>query len=155
MGGQTTKTRPEKPATRYEDDLYTWVEEQCALLRAGRLSEVDALNVAEELSDLAKAQYDKLESAFAVLIQHLLKWDHQPSRRSRSWQMTMREQRRRILRVLKDSPGLKSRLGEAMADGYADGRDRALGETKLKESVFPEACPYTFDDMMARVIEIE
>ena len=87
MASQTTKALPTKPAvqaTRYQDDLYTWVEEQCALLRAGKFSEVDALNVAEELSDLAKAQYDKLQSAFTVLTQHLLKWDHQPLRRTRN-----------------------------------------------------------------------
>ena len=67
MGGQTTKARPGKAATRYEDDLFTWVWEQVALLRAGRLSEVDAINVAEELSDVGNEQLDKLESAIAVL----------------------------------------------------------------------------------------
>jgi Domain of unknown function DUF29 len=151
----TTKARPAKPATRHEDDLYAWVEEQCALLRAGRVSEVDALNVAEELSDLAHAQYDKLESALTVLTQHLLKWDHQPSRRTRSWALTIREQRRRVVRVLKENPSLKSRLSEAMAEGYDYGRLRALGETKLAESALPESCPYTFDEMMTRVIEID
>ena len=39
------------PRTRYEDDLYTWVQKQVALLRAGRHDEVDALNVAEKLAD--------------------------------------------------------------------------------------------------------
>jgi hypothetical protein len=89
-----TKTR-EKPSstspTRYEDDLYTWVEEQCALLRAGRLTEIDALNVAEELADVGREQLDKLQSAIAVLTMHLLKWDHQPKKRSRSWELTVRE----------------------------------------------------------------
>jgi len=155
MSGQTAKARPAKSATRYEDDLYSWVFEQVALLRAGRLSEVDAINVAEELSDVGNEQLDKLESAIAVLTQHLLKWDHQPQRRSRSWFATIREQRRRIERVLKNNPGLKSKLDEAISGGYSDGRDRAFAETKLKFSVFPPACPYTFGEMMTRVIEIE
>ena len=117
MGRQTTKRTAEdktRPAARYGDDLYTWVQEQVALLRAGRLSEVDAANVAEELADVGSEQYEKLESALAVLTLHLLKWDFQPKRRSRSWEATIKEQRRRIMRVLKKNPGLKSLISEAV-----------------------------------------
>ena len=79
-----TKDKPANPSrTRYEDDLYSWVQEQVALLRAGRLSEVDALNVAEELSDVGRNQYDRLESSIAVLTMHLLKWEHQPKKCAR------------------------------------------------------------------------
>jgi hypothetical protein len=155
MGGQTAKARSAKPATRYEDDLFTWVWEQVALLRAGRLTEVDGVNVAEELSDVGNELYFRLESSFAVLTQHLLKWDHQPKRRTRSWQISIREQRRRITRLLKKSPGLKSELNEAIESGYEDGRERAILETKMADEAFPETCPYTFDDMMTRVIETE
>ena len=94
MGRASVKKPPAAPpATRYQDDLYTWVQEQVALLRAGRLSEVDALNVAEELSDVGNELSDKLQSAFAVLTQHFLKWDHQPQRRSRSWATWSRRRR--------------------------------------------------------------
>ena len=155
MGSQTIKARPAKPATRYEDDLFTWVWEQVALLRSGRLTEVDGVNVAEELSDVGNELYFRLESSFAVLTQHLLNWDHQPQRRSRSWQISVREQRRRIARLLKKSPGLKSELNEAIEAGYEDGRGRAILETKMKDEAFPEKCPYTFEEMMTSVIEIE
>ena len=156
MGKQSIKRPPDEvPATRYEDDLYTWVQEQIALLRAGRLTEIDALNVAEELSDVGNEQLDKLESAIAVLTQHLLKWDHQPERRSRSWELSVREQRRRISRVLKKNPGLKPLIAEAVEDGYADGRGRALDETGLPDTAMPETCPYSFEQMMTRPIELE
>ena len=152
----TTRTKSSAPArTRYEDDVYTWVAEQTALLRAGRMSDVDALNVAEELSDVGNEIRSSLESAIAVLTMHLLKWDHQPSRRSRSWKLSIAEQRRRIARLLKRNPGLKSVLAEGIEEGHADGRGRALMETKLAEDALPEACPYTFDDMMDRTIEFE
>lgn len=139
-------------STPYEDDLYTWVQEQVALLREGRLSEIDALNVAEELSDVGNEQLDKLESAIAVLTMHLLKWDHQPERRSRSWEATVSEQRRRIARILRKNPGLKSLLNDAISEGYADGRDRAVAETNLPYETFPEACPYSLDELMTRAI---
>jgi hypothetical protein len=143
------------PRTRYEDDLYTWVQEQVALLRAGRLSEVDAANVAEELSDGGKEQLFRLESAIAVLTLHLLKWDFQPDKRSRSWEATIREQRRRIDKLLRKNPGMKSELREAVADSYLDGRDRAAAETDLPFDAFPAACPYSFEEMMSRAIVYE
>ena len=155
MASQTTKARPVKPGTRYKDDVFTWIWEQVALLRGGQLSEVDALNVAEELSDVGNEIYFRLESSFAVLTQHFLKWDHQPQRRSLSWQFSVNEQRRRITRLLKKSPGLKSEIAEAIADGYEDGRERAIIDTKIAKSKFPESCPYTYDEFMTRVIEIE
>ncbi len=154
MARQTTKSRPPvaPSPTRYEDDLYTWVQEQVALLRAGRLTEVDARNVAEELSDVGNEQYDKLESAIAVLVLHLLKWDHQTARRSRSWEATIHEQRRRIDRVLRKNPGLKPQLLGALAEGYADGRDRAVAETDMPYQTFPENCPFDWKELMEREI---
>ena len=151
----TTSTRAKVPpiATRYEDDLCAWVDEQVALLRAGQLDLIDAENIAEELGDVAKSERRALESAIAVLAQHLLKWDHQSTRRSISWQATVNEQRRQVSDVLKDSPSLKSRLPLSLRRGYADGRDRAVADTNLPYATFPEDCPYSFDELMTRPIE--
>ena len=152
----STRTKPQNPShTRYRDDLYTWVQEQVELLRTGRLDEVDAVNVAEELGDVGRQQLFRLESALAVLTMHILKWDHQAGKRSRSWELTVGEQRRRIVKLLKKNPGLRSELEEAVADGYADGRDRALIETNLPFDALPVACPYSFDEMMTRPIAYE
>ena len=98
------KTKPAK-RTRYEEDPYTWVSEQVALLRAGRLDEIDAENVAEELSDVGGEQYNRLESALEVLLMHMLKWDHQPGRRSRSWSLTIEEHRLRVAMQLRKNQG--------------------------------------------------
>lgn len=149
--------RPENEAadTHYDEDLYGWATRQAALLRAGRLAEIDAVRIAEELDDVGSAQYDKLQSALTVLFLHLLKWDHQSQRRSRSWEATIREQRRRVERVLRKNPGLKSRLAEAMTEGYEDGRDRASAETGLPLHAFPEACPYDRAALMERELSLD
>jgi len=145
---------PERP-TRYDADLYGWAVEQARLLRAGRLTEIDAPNIAEELDDVGNEQYDKLESALAMLLLHLLKWDHQPEGRSRSWESTVREQRRRVQRVLKKNPGLRPLRDEAVAEGYLDGRDRASTETDMDVDRFPGTCPYSWDEIMTRPIKYE
>ena len=105
-------------AAAKEVDLYSWARRQAELLRAGRLSEIDAAAIAEEIDDVGEEQNDKLESAIRVLMFHLLKWDHQLSMRSCSWTLTIREQRRRAERQLQKSPELKSQVDEALEAAY-------------------------------------
>jgi len=133
-------------------DLYSWALRQAELLRAGRLAEIDAEEIAEEIDDVGEEQYDKLESALRVLMLHLLKWDHQPDKRSRSWTMTTREQRRRVLRQLRKNPGLSSRLDEALGEAYQDARDEASAETGLPLNVFPVQRPFEYAEIMQRSI---
>jgi Domain of unknown function DUF29 len=140
-----------RPAAK-EADLYSWARRQAELLRAGRLSEIDAAAIAEEIDDVGEEQYDKLESALRVLMLHLLKWDHQPDIRSRSWTLTIREQRRRVLRQLRKNPGLRSRLDEALGDAYEDARDEASAETGLPTSVFPVQRAFDCPEIMDRPI---
>jgi hypothetical protein len=156
----TTKTRDgaeiaAQPRRRYADDLYGWVEDQIALLKAGRLSEIDADNIAEELSDVGNEQYDKLESAIRVVLLHLLKWDHQPERRSRSWVGSIVEQRRRVARVLKKNPTLKPHIAEAILEAYEDAQTDAAVETNLREDQFPKDCPYSWEDILDRVVALD
>jgi hypothetical protein len=156
MATTTRKRPPDLPArTRYEDDLYAWVQEQVALLQAGRVDEIDAANIAEELGDVGKSEFRSLTSAVEVLAMHLLKWDYQPEKRSRSWVLTISTQRARIDMVLRDSPGLKSRVATAIDDGYRIGRKRALDETGLHGKTLPEICPYTWDDIVSRPIALD
>ncbi len=97
---------------------------------------------------MGKTEYRVLESALRVLLWHMLKWDHQPEKRSRSWESTILEQRGRVARQLRENPSLKPRLLEAVQAGYEDGRLRASGETEIDLDRFPEACPYDWDTIM-------
>ena len=141
-----------RPATGslYERDLYAWVQEQVRLLRAGRVDEIDAQNLAEEISDVGSNEYDKLESALRVLLAHMLKWDHQPEHRSRSWENTISIQRDRALRQLRKNPSLKSRTEEAVRDGFRDARRIASSEADMDLDRFPEQCPYDWDTIINR-----
>jgi hypothetical protein len=85
-----------------------------------------------------------------VLLLHLLKWDHQPERRSRSWDLSITTQRVEVDDVLTDNPGLKPRIPEALARAYRKARLDAAKETGLDEATFPKTCPYSFDEAMTR-----
>ncbi|KIZ48071.1 MULTISPECIES: DUF29 domain-containing protein [Rhodopseudomonas] len=156
----SSKIRSESTAqpaasARYADDRYGWVEQQVALLRQGRVTEIDADNIAEELSDVGGEQYDKLESAIRVVLLHLLKWDQQPTHRSKSWVFSIRTQRRQIARVLKKNPSLKPHIAEAIGEAYLDARDDAQEETGLPAKAFGSTCPYDWDAILSRAVEFE
>ena len=145
--------RSASASARYDRDLYGWATEQAALLRAGRLVELASSHIAEELDDVGNEQFDKLESALRVILLHLLKWDHQPSRRSRSWRASILVQRNHVRKVLKKNPGLKPRLDEALRDAYADARIMAAAQTHRDDRAFPIRCPYNWRQIMERPID--
>lgn len=136
-------------STLYDRDFYAWSNEQAALLRSGKLSEADLEHIAEEIESMGKTEKRELVSRLTVLLAHLLKWQHQPARRGASWEVTIGTQRRAITRHLADNPSLKSKLPEAIADAYIDARAEAYAETGLPKAIFPVACPWSFDQIMA------
>lgn len=143
-------------AVSYDQDFYSWAREQARLLREGRLGELDAERLAEELDDMGRGESRELESRLGVLLHHLLlKWQYQPDRRKPggpsgpSWEATIVEQRNRIQRHLRRNPGLQSNVPEAMRGAYEFARIRAARETRLPRTTFPEACPWSFDQVSA------
>jgi len=140
----------EPAGTAYDRDFYSWSLEQARLVREGRWDSVDRENVAEEIESLGREQFNKLESALRVLLVHILKWDHQPERRSRSWTISIKDQRIAFELVLQDNPGLQGRRDEALARAYRRARLLATNETGLDEATFPDTCAYSWDEIILR-----
>ena len=158
MGQQAAKERGIGGAlgrVRYEDDLYTWSKQQVALLRDGRLDEIDVENIIEELRSLDGAEKSKLDSILRVLVMHMLKWDQQPEYRTPSWVYSIREQRRRYEHLMEENPGLKPRRDEALHRMFPISRNWAAAETHYEVSEFPDTCPYTWDDLLERPFEVD
>jgi hypothetical protein len=129
--------------TPYEKDVVAWAMEQAALLRAGNLSALDIEHIAEEIEDVGKSEKRELASRMAVLLSHLLKWQHQPGRRGSSWTRTLKEQRKAIASAMRQTPSLKASLSDAdwLAGVWADAVTKAVDETGLDS--FPEDCPWS------------
>jgi hypothetical protein len=133
---------------RYESDFYSWSLDQARQVREGRWDRVDRNNVAEEIESLGREQFNKLESAIRVILLHMLKWEHQPSKSS--WAFSIRDHRIELEDIMQDNPGLKPRIDEAIARAYCRARVQAARQTGLEESVFPETCGYSLDDITSR-----
>jgi len=136
-------------ATTYENDIVAWAKEQAYLLRSGKLSAIDIEHIAEEIEDVGKSEQRELASRMAVLLSHLLKWQYQPERQSSSWQRTIKEQRKAVLRRLKNTPSLKASIydTEWLDDVWGDAVSIAIHETGM--DCFPEACPWTIANMLS------
>ncbi|MCA6572497.1 MAG: DUF29 domain-containing protein [Pseudanabaena sp.] len=137
----------------YDQDYGLWAEQMADLLLAGRFGELDIENLVEEVRDLSKRERDRLLSSMRLIVQHLLKWDYQPHRRSRSWQITIQRERLHIIRYLKDSPSLKRYLNdEWLNETYVVASLNARKETDLE---FPANCPYSVEDVLERPINLD
>lgn len=157
MSQAAVRERKPAPPKRagYDDDLYSWALEQARLIREGVETGLDRENVAEELESLAKREASKLESALSVLLLHMLKWDYQPERMSRSWDNSIATQRDRYRDVLADNPGLKSRQASILAKAYRDAARLASSQTGIPRDELPDTCPYTMDAILHRAFEYQ
>lgn len=127
----------------YDTDFAQWIDQATDLLRQGRFTELDIENLIEEVADLGKRDRRALCSNLEIVLLHLLKWQFQPEQRSASWRGSIREHRRRIARILKDSPSLNRYLQQEYPDCYAGARAQAADETGLPLETFPVEYPYT------------
>lgn len=149
---QTPQTEPTTESSLlnlYETDFYAWTQEQAKLLKHQQWSQLDLPNLIEEIESLGKQQRAELRNRLKVLIGHLLKWEFQSAKRSRSWLMTIRVQRRDTQELMQENPSLKPYLQEALQKIYESGRDLAVGETNLPLKSFPENCPYTLEEIFS------
>lgn len=135
-------------ATAYEFDFYGWTQEQAQALREGRVNALDIKNLIEEVESMGESERRRLVSRLVVLMVHFLKWKYQPDRRCKSWELTLKEQRRRIPKHLKANPSLKLLLPDVMDDAYEDALFMAEAETGLDQCFFPVDLPWTFEQML-------
>jgi hypothetical protein len=132
----------------YETDFHGWTIEQSQFLQLGKFDNLDLENLAEEIASLGKQQRQELRNRLGVLIGHLLKWQYQPTKRTRSWQVTISLQRREIRDILADNPSLQPYLDTAIQAGFSLGIDLVLMETPIKKKDLPTECVYTVEQIL-------
>lgn len=145
MFGRPYPWTPPMQPSLYDEDLYAWATETARMVRERQFHALDIEHLAEELESMGKSELRALESRLVVLLAHLLKWEYQPSKRGKSWQRTLIEQRKRIARLLRDSPSIKPKLTALVPDAYDSALRFAADETGMDETDFPPQCPYTVE----------
>ncbi|HAT1683239.1 TPA: DUF29 domain-containing protein [Klebsiella oxytoca] len=138
--------------TCYDTDVVVWANEQAALLRAGKFSQLDIENIAGEIEDVGRSEKRELASRMAVLLAHLLKWQLQPTHRGTSRELTIRGQRGLIERRLKKTPSLKVAMTdpEWLEDTWFDALAIASKETGIGLDKLPGSCIWTAEQILSK-----
>ena len=142
--------------TLYEQDFDRWASRQVELLRQGKAQDLDIEHLIAEIEDMGKSSLRELESRFITLIAHLLKWqyqldtltEHWQAFEDKSWRRTILEQRAQLRFLLGQVPSLKASLELAREEAYPAARRLAIKETEMPPETFPNACPYTVDELL-------
>jgi Domain of unknown function DUF29 len=132
----------------YERDFCLWVAEQVRLLKDGRLEQLDVINLIDEIEDLSISRKHAVTGNLVVILNHLLKHQFQPRRRSRSWLSSIAEHRRRLRKEFQHAPSLRGYAREQFEECYQDGRRQALIETGLAADALPSISPYTIEQTL-------
>ncbi|MGE3803068.1 MAG: DUF29 domain-containing protein [Gemmataceae bacterium] len=131
----------------FEQDETAWLEIMAKLAAEGRLAEMDHQNLSEYLADMARRDRREVFSRLVTLLAHLLKWEHQPDRRSGSWRGTIVEQRRELRKLL-ESGSLYNHALAVLEEAYADARKQAAADTLLSREAFPGECRWELDHLL-------
>ncbi len=132
----------------YSDDYAGWVEDTACAIEEGRFFEIDRAALADEVRDLGISQRKEMTSALRVLLVHLLKTKYQPEKESRSWQASIRVQRKHLVKFLRRSPSLRPELPEFLEDAYDEARIDASNETGIDIDTFPESCEWSLSEVL-------
>lgn len=132
----------------YDADYIEWIEATLKKLQQQDYANVDWENLLDEIADMSRSEKRRLESNLVVVLIHLLKWQYQRNRRSRSWEASIFEHRRRIRRALRSSPSLKPYLEQVLEEAYSDAAHQAGIETGLPIETFPKECSYAITQIL-------
>jgi hypothetical protein len=150
---------PEGTTAVYDEDLYLWSQQQAEALRAAARSganlSIDWENVAEEIESLGRRDRHGVISRLETLIAHLLKLEHSSQvDPRRGWTVTVERDRHVIRRLLKESPSLRARLAELVAEARQSGLRGAVtaletvGEYEAAHVIERTGIDYTVDQVM-------
>lgn len=144
---QANRTEVLKGKSLYELDFYQWAIHNADLLRQGKLNEIDIDNIAEEIEDMGINKKHEIASRLMILIMHLLKWQYQSQRRSRSWKSTISTQRAELEIVFENSPSLKYGIEAVIVKSYKRAMILFEDQTGISKKTLPDVCPYTFEQL--------
>jgi hypothetical protein len=138
----------------YETDFYLWTQQQAALLRAGKLSALDVLNLAEEVDAMGRSEKRHVREQLEQLTSHLLllkvsRW--RDEHRRRAWTDEVIRSRIDVARDLAEGPSLQEVVHDLFVQAWPCARaavNKILRDQGDGMRV-PIACPFSLEDVLA------
>lgn len=137
----------------YDTDFYAWTQQQAEALAQGDVASLDFAHLAEEIESLGTSERRVLRSAIQNIMLHLLKttFSQGSLEPMRGWRISARNGRRMASREITEQPSLARELEQVMARAYRYAKQDAhdqLADHGETHAPFPEACPWTLDQLL-------
>ncbi|MBV8270307.1 MAG: DUF29 domain-containing protein [Planctomycetaceae bacterium] len=132
----------------YETDETAWLDRHVELIAAGRHSEIDWEDLREFLESMANRDRRRVTHRLTLLIEHILKWDYQPTKRTRSWARTIVAQQISLADDV-SAGSLRRHAVEVPPVAYRKAVALASVATGMPAETFPTASPWSLDALLA------
>ena len=136
-------------ATLYDKDFYRWALEQAHYIKTKAFDKLDIEHLFEEVESMGNQNKTELRNRLAILLMHLLKWKYQPELKSKSWYLTIVQQRSDISDLIFDNPSLKHFLPDLFSKAYTKSVTFAAAETGIIKSAFPKESEWTIEQVLS------
>jgi len=103
-------------------------------LKQGHI-ENSTIGIEELIDALSRSEKRALRSQLTRLMMHIIKWQIQPKRRSRSWQSTISNARIEIEEILEEEPHLKPQVPQLWDKCFKAACQIAKDETGIKPTL--------------------
>lgn len=113
-------------------------------VKSNNINESVRYVIEELLTEMANSDRLAVKNKTINLMFHLLKWSCQPRKRTRSWEVTLYNRRKELIRIFEMSKVLKNYQASNLVDWYPKAVDDALFEMNGNhEYELPERLPWT------------
>jgi hypothetical protein len=137
------KIGTKRPNSLYDTDFHAWTVSQSRAIAEGRWSDVDAVNLEDEIRSLGIQIEREIGDRLEILLSYLLKWQRLAEFRGFAWKENIDRQREEVAELFTESPSLTDRKEQFVARAYGHARRRLKYETYFFETDFPPSCPFT------------
>lgn len=138
----------EKQLSLHQIDPYAWFSVQANFIKNKNFKQLDTENLYEELLEMGESFARELESNLVILFCHLLKWEMQPAKRSKSWIFSIIEHKKRVLKRLSKTPSLKYRLFDIAQDAWPLAIIKVSNEIGIDADIFPKNMWFDLDQFL-------
>jgi hypothetical protein len=126
----------------HERDIFVWTVQQAALLRSGRVTEIDSDNIAFRLEMFADEIRSNLSGTVLRVCELLLTKHYLNSRLNPDEELVIRDYEEQIVMMLKHDPSHRLGLEALIQKSYERAMLSLEYERELTRRIFPEQCPW-------------